>query len=889
MRCRDARERGFSLVEALLATAVLAIAVLIALFVYDAARKSFKKAENVTEQQQAVRIAFDRLTSDLRSAGYNTNPDGASNRPDEQIEAAYDTAITLRADFNQSLETALGGGAFQAVSTGNDEIVTYVLAKPDGSSSGTLTFNADVQDVPRQGNVVSVSIPNVSLLQANPPYTLYRITLNPDTSTYGNSGFIVRTPLVDNVYSMTFKYYDQNGVQLNPTFDLTTTSDDIGGAEAAAAKQKRTNIRRVAVDLVGVTRDPDLTGWTDTTDPYPATQKKRKFELVSDIQPRNLGLKGVKDLQADVTPPSKPATPALHPGHCGGLVVTWNPNPSSDQVASYRVLYGTTSAASDGSTVTVTNFAYIFGLTTGSTYYVKIEAIDAAGNVSPDSNVANATVTNTTTPKAISPLPTASTTLNGQIQLSWAAVTQNTSDVAGDPQTPTIRDLAGYRVYRSTSSGFTPAAGNRVADETLLKATNPTAWADAQVVNCRRYYYQMTAVDQCGLESAASGEFSGRATTSVAPAAPQNTGAYVAGPNRVSVKWQAVTQDTAGTSITIQTYNIYRSGLVAIASDPNSASYSKVGTVTDGSTAWLDTAAPTVIPGTTFYYRITAADDCVNESVPSTPVAPQCAFTGTIQFTTPANGSPVSGVVPTTAQVVGGSDTYTTATFTFLSGVTGTATTQTVASPTGSPPTWTVNWIADPPGPYTITVVITNAAGCTASTSIQVVAGPTVGCCLGTNPGQTGTPTMIGCSPNTGSTKCTQLSYRMYNNTCLTSVAIETMNVTWTNGWTTALLSRVNFDTTTIWNAGATASPASTTFSAPKPAIPTTRNSSNPVFVYYVFNNSMSKQNGAKNQPVATTYTFRLLDSSGNPTSITGSCGPSGGFTMNIPDPNAGP
>ena len=59
IRATSDPQRGVTLVELLVAVAVLAIAILIALLLYDAGRKSFKKGENVTEQQQAVRIAFD--------------------------------------------------------------------------------------------------------------------------------------------------------------------------------------------------------------------------------------------------------------------------------------------------------------------------------------------------------------------------------------------------------------------------------------------------------------------------------------------------------------------------------------------------------------------------------------------------------------------------------------------------------------------------------------------------------------------------------------------------------------------------------------------------------------------------------------------------------------
>ena len=68
----------------------------IALMVYDASRKSFKKAENLAEQQQGTRIAYDKLISDLRLAGFNYNPDGDKLRPDAQFHPAQPTLLARR-------------------------------------------------------------------------------------------------------------------------------------------------------------------------------------------------------------------------------------------------------------------------------------------------------------------------------------------------------------------------------------------------------------------------------------------------------------------------------------------------------------------------------------------------------------------------------------------------------------------------------------------------------------------------------------------------------------------------------------------------------------------------------------------------------------------------
>ena len=68
------RDHGFSLVEILVATAVFAIAVGVAFTLYNAAQSSYKDAEEFTSQQQNTRVAFDKIVSDLRMAGFNYNP-----------------------------------------------------------------------------------------------------------------------------------------------------------------------------------------------------------------------------------------------------------------------------------------------------------------------------------------------------------------------------------------------------------------------------------------------------------------------------------------------------------------------------------------------------------------------------------------------------------------------------------------------------------------------------------------------------------------------------------------------------------------------------------------------------------------------------------------------
>src|SRR3989442_4451828 len=132
-----AASAGVGLAELLVAAAVFAMVVAVALALYSGAAKSYRIGEQLSAEQQNVRTAFDRMTSEIHLAGLNTNPDGDPNRTDEQIEGAWDTAVTFRADldFGDSVkgtvpELSLATPNYRIVSTGNDEIVTYALAKP---------------------------------------------------------------------------------------------------------------------------------------------------------------------------------------------------------------------------------------------------------------------------------------------------------------------------------------------------------------------------------------------------------------------------------------------------------------------------------------------------------------------------------------------------------------------------------------------------------------------------------------------------------------------------------------------------------------------------------------------------------------------------------------
>jgi hypothetical protein len=101
----------------------------------------------------------------------------------------------------------------------------------------------------------------------------------------------------------------------------------------------------------------------------------------------------------------------------------------------------------------------------------------------------------------------------GSVSLSWSASSDNVG-------------VANYNVYRSTTSGFTPSAANRIAQPA------GTSYTDSGLA-AGTYYYKVTAQDAAGNLSASSAEASGTATAdttapSVSVTAPTN-GATVSG------------------------------------------------------------------------------------------------------------------------------------------------------------------------------------------------------------------------------------------------------------------------------------------------------------------------------------------------------------------------
>jgi hypothetical protein len=291
---------------------------------------------------------------------------------------------------------------------------------------------------------------------------------------------------------------------------------------------------------------------------------------------------------------------------------------------------------------------------------------------------------------------------------------------------PRIRDLAGYRLYWHFDTTVAMIAGNLVtaqgggpADESVLTASLPPPYLDTPLVACVDRYYVMTAVDTCGNESAPTPVSRGRlADAGVKPNAPTLVQAHFTAPNTASVKWKQITQDVSGKDIKIERYELFRSAPIDGGYDPAAAVWGPTPLAVVYTNYYNDAAVPPLSGSEVVYYRVMGGDYCDNDSDFSSPAKLDCTFTGDVSFETPRDHQLVSGSVPTTVKVVGGTDTYVSATITYIHKTKGQQDTHTFLTP--GP--WTYSWNAVPHGDYTITATVNNSLGCSVTDWIEVTA-----------------------------------------------------------------------------------------------------------------------------------------------------------------------
>ena len=416
--------------------------------------------------------------------------------------------------------------------------------------------------------------------------THYQLTFNQGLSNYLDSG--------QNPVGGTWQY-------LSVTFDGTTARFYINGTEVAnrAVTVSAGSSNSWRIGAYGGTPGGFFDGLIDEVRIY--NRALSPTDVQSDMTTP------VSTLTApDTTPPSAPGT-LNATGGAGQVSLSWGAATDDVGVTKYDVYRSTTPGFTPDASNRIAQPAGTSYTDTGlavGTYYYRVAAEDAAGNVGASSNEASAAASDGTAPTA--PTSLSASTSGTNITLNWTAATDNVGVVR-------------YNVHRGTTSGFTPTAGNRIAQPTGTTYTD-TALAPGP------YYYKVTAEDAAGYISAASNEATASIADTSAPTAPGSLAASITG-SSVSLTWTA-----ASDNVGVAGYDVYRGTTSGFT--PTTAN--RIAQPTG--TAYTDTPSSTG----TYYYKV-AAEDAAGNVGPSSNEANATVFDGTPP-TAPSNlGATASG------------------------------------------------------------------------------------------------------------------------------------------------------------------------------------------------------------------------------------------------------
>jgi prepilin-type N-terminal cleavage/methylation domain-containing protein len=101
---RWAAEQGFSLVETLVATAVMLIVLYATYMIFDTSQQNYARGLARASVQQDVRVAIERMAKEFRLSGYNPSNSGCTSPPAGAITAVASSpgSVTFQADVDNN-------------------------------------------------------------------------------------------------------------------------------------------------------------------------------------------------------------------------------------------------------------------------------------------------------------------------------------------------------------------------------------------------------------------------------------------------------------------------------------------------------------------------------------------------------------------------------------------------------------------------------------------------------------------------------------------------------------------------------------------------------------------------------------------------------------------
>ncbi len=196
----------------------------------------------------------------------------------------------------------------------------------------------------------------------------------------------------------------------------------------------------------------------------------------------------------DTTPPSAPTGLTASAVSHTQIDLAWNPSTDDVGVTGYKVLRSMTSGGPYTQVGSASGTSYSdTGLAASTTYYYVVQAQDAAGNTSGNSNQASATTLAGPQPPSAPSGLSATATSSFDIYLSW---TDNSSNESG------------FRIERKTGASGTYS-------EIATVGADTTSYGDTGLQPATSYTYRVRAFNSVGDSS-----YSNEATATTAPPPP---------------------------------------------------------------------------------------------------------------------------------------------------------------------------------------------------------------------------------------------------------------------------------------------------------------------------------------------------------------------------------
>lgn len=460
---------GATLVELLVALLITGLVFAGVYQIYINTVRSTSVQDQVVDMQQTARVVMDQLMREFRMAGY---------------EPDIPTGIAPILNFNSNPMDLSAGKTLLLVG----DFISDNATVPD-----QVTYKIDSTTDPK----------------------------HPSLTRQLNGGAVVNFGA--NVQNLVATFYDSSNCQLGtalcPLLDVA-------------------KIKRADVQLTVRTNTED----NNFKDPVYKDGYRRRT-LTGEVVLRN-----TEGQAKDTTPPPCPINvTAAITGGCRVIRVTWTrpPDPGND-IAGYFIYYSQSAiSTSTSSFVNITNdpnktnYQYDLSVPTTGSWNIAVTSYDSAGNLC-DSNAGNGyppadpvvaagSAVNVGAPTKIpSPPPNPlGVPTDNQVSVTWGQVLTYTDGT-------TAAGLAGFRLYRSQAANMSGAV--TIANEFSLPisqilgggvnqttqyddnaANTIVAGVPSPPLNCSTYYYQVSVVDQCNLESARSTVQSAKPNGSVSP------------------------------------------------------------------------------------------------------------------------------------------------------------------------------------------------------------------------------------------------------------------------------------------------------------------------------------------------------------------------------------